>query len=397
MSDRLLLSGARLPDGRLADVLCGAGRIARIGASGTIDSTGCEILQLEGALLLPGLIEGHIHLDKTLLGARWVPHREGHGVAQRIAREKEIRSELRGPSPERARTLLDRVVAQGTTRLRSHVDVDAEVGLRGVEMLLTLREQVRHLADIQLVAFPQSGVVTHPGAAELLNEALSLGVEAIGGLDPAGFDGDIEGQLAAVFGLAERHGSMVDIHLHDPGELGAFELRRIAAWTEATSLQGQVAVSHAYCLGQLEPASLARTAEALARAAVAIMSNGPGAVTMPPVRYLTEAGVTVFAGSDNIRDAWSPLGNGDALATAARIAWRQDFATDRDLELAFALVTSHAAKVLGDTDYGLHEGAAADLVAVRAEAGVPEAVAAHPTRVLVVKAGRIVAREGRLV
>ena len=99
MSDRLLLSGARLPDGRLADVLCGAGRIARIGASGTIDSTGCEILQLEGALLLPGLIEGHIHLDKTLLGARWVPHREGHGVAQRIAREKEIRAELRGPSP----------------------------------------------------------------------------------------------------------------------------------------------------------------------------------------------------------------------------------------------------------------------------------------------------------
>jgi cytosine deaminase len=118
---------------------------------------------------------------------------------------------------------------------------------------------------------------------------------------------------------------------------------------------------------------------------------------MPPVRYLTEAGVTVFAGSDNIRDAWSPLGNGDALATAARIAWRQDFATDRDLELAFALVTSHAAKVLGDTDYGLREGAAADLVAVRAGAGVPEAVAAHPTRALVVKAGRVVARDGRLV
>ena len=397
MSSGLLLAGVRLADGRLVDILCEGGRIARIGSTGAVDATGCEIEALGGALLLPGLVEGHIHLDKTLLGRHWVPHREGPGVAQRIAREKELRAELRGPSLERARALLERVVAHGTTHLRSHVDIDAEVGLRGVEMLLSLREQVRHLAQIQLVAFPQSGVVTHPGAVELLNEALSLGVEAIGGLDPAGFDGDVEGQLAAVFGLAERHGAMVDIHLHDGGELGAFELRRIAAWTEAAGLQGRVAVSHAYALGEIAPATLGPTAAALARAGVAIMTSGPGSEPMPPVRLLSEAGILVFAGSDNIRDAWSPLGNGDALETAARIAWRQGFATDAELELALALVTANPAKVLGLDGYGLHEGATADLVAVGVEGGVPEAVAAHPSRALVVKAGRIVARNGRLV
>ena len=126
------------------------------------------------------------------------------------------------------------------------------------------------------------------------------------------------------------------------------------------------------------------------------MTNGPGPVPMPPVRRLAEAGVAVFAGSDNIRDAWSPLGDGDPLSTAARIAWRQGFASDQDLELAFALVTGNAARVLGAEGYGLHERAAADLVAVRVEAGVPEAVAAHPPRALVVKGGRVVAREGRL-
>jgi len=396
VSGALLLADAKLADGRHVDVLCENGRVARLAPAGTLGASAAAVEQLGGALLLPGLVEGHIHLDKTLLGVGWIPNRPGGSVAERIAREKELRAELGGPSPERARRLAERVAAFGTTRLRSHVDIDAEVGLRGVEMLLALREEVRHLLDVQLVAFPQSGLVTHKGAAELMAEALRLGVEVVGGLDPAGIDGDVEGQLGAVFGLAERSGAMVDIHLHDFGELGAFELRRIAAWTRSTGLGGRVAVSHAFALGMVDEATFAATAAALAEAGVAIMTNGPGPVPMPPVRQLTEAGVVVFAGSDNIRDAWSPLGDGDPLSTAARIAWRQGFASDQDLELAFALVTGNAARVLGVEGYGLHEGAAADLVAVRVEAGVPEAVAAHPPRALVVKGGRVVARDGRL-
>jgi cytosine deaminase len=397
----LLLAGGRLADGRPADVLCEAGRVARLTAPGAVGDPppGAVVERLDGALLLPGLVEGHVHLDKTVLGAPggWVPHRPGGTVAERIAREKEVRAELGGPSKDRARRLLERLAAFGSTLVRSHVDLDAEVGLRGLEALLALREEVRHLADIQLVAFPQSGLVSHRGAAELVEEALRLGVEVVGGLDPAGIDGDVEGQLGTVFGLAERFGAMVDIHLHDPGELGAFELRRIAAMTRAAGLAGRVAVSHAFALGALDEPAFAATAAALAEAGVAVMTNGPGPVPMPPVRRLAEGGVLVFAGSDNIRDAWSPLGDGDPLSTAGRIAWRQGFATDRDLELAFALVSGNAARALGAEGHGLREGAAADLVALRADAGVPEAVAARPPRALVVKAGRVIAREGRLV
>ena len=127
------------------------------------------------------------------------------------------------------------------------------------------------------------------------------------------------------------------------------------------------------------------------------MTTAPGASAMPPVKRLVEEGVLVFTGNDNVRDAWSPLGTGDALERAAIVAYRQALATDRDLELAFSLATDRAAAALGiDSDYGLREGAAADLVAVRAS-GIPEAVAAHPVRELVLKRGRPVARDGRLV
>ena len=142
---------------------------------------------------------------------------------------------------------------------------------------------------------------------------------------------------------------------------------------------------------------LAETAAALAEAGVAIMTTAPGASAMPPVKRLVDEGVLVFTGNDNVRNAWSPLGSGDMLERAAIVAYRQGLATDPDLELAFSLATERAAVALGlDSEYGLREGAAADLVAVRAS-GVPEAVAAHPARELVLKGGRPVARDGCLV
>jgi len=116
---------------------------------------------------------------------------------------------------------------------------------------------------------------------------------------------------------------------------------------------------------------------------------------MPPVKRLVAAGVTVFAGSDNIRDAWSPYGNGDMLERAMLIGYRQGFLADADLELAFDLASGAAARVLGLADHGIRIGAAADLVAIPA-ASVAEAVAAHPPRMLVLKRGRIVARDGAL-
>jgi cytosine deaminase len=387
----IILSNATLPDGRRADILIENGRIAAIAAVGGATVPGAaERLDLAGALLTPGFVDGHIHLDKTLLGLPFQPHRRGATVAERIAREKELRRELRYPVRERARRLIRQVGGFGTTALRTHVDIDSEVGLSGLHAILEAREAARDLMDIQIVAFPQSGVLADPGVKDLLDQAIRDGADLVGGLDPAGIDNDIDGHLDAIFSIAERRGVGLDIHLHDPGELGCFELRLIAMRAVALGLEGRVAVSHAFALGAVEDAEFGRTAEALAGADVAIMTNGPGPVSMPPVKRLVDAGVRVFAGSDNIRDAWSPYGNGDMLERATMIGYRQGFLSDEDLRLAFDLVSAAGACELGLLHYGLETGAVADLVAIPV-GSAPEAVATHPRRSLVLKRGRVIA------
>jgi cytosine/adenosine deaminase-related metal-dependent hydrolase len=387
----LVLRNGRLDDGRLVDMRLHLGKIASIEPAGTAASG----VDLAGGLVLPGLIDGHIHLDKTHLGLPWMPHQPGGSVTERIEAEKAIRRGLEEPMAVRARRMVDHVVARGTTTLRSHVDIDTEVRLAGVEALLELRQSVRDRIDIELVAFPQSGVISHPGAAELMDEALRLGVEVVGGLDPAGIDGAIDAQLDILFGLAIRHGKPIDIHLHDPGTLGCYQLQQIAARSQAAGLEGRVVVSHAFALGGVDEDRFKRTADALAAGGVAIMTNGPGTATMPPVKALAAHGVTVFVGSDNIRDAWSPYGNGDMLDRARLVGYRSDLVTDAELRLALDLVTSHTAEVMGRPATAIAPGAPADLVVVRAR-HVPEAVAVAPPRELVIKRGRIVARDGGL-
>lgn len=396
MTMPLVLKDALLANGRRVDVHIADGKIAALPETGAAIGAAVETIALEGALVLPGLVDGHIHLDKTLLGMPFIPHIPGDSVAERVIAEKELRKSLTVPVEERAIALVRQVVAYGTTAMRSHVDIDDLMKLEGLHALLKVREAARNHVDIQLVAFPQSGIVTLPGAAEMMDQAVQEGADLVGGLDPAGFDHDVDGHLNVVFGIAEKRGAGIDIHLHDFGVLGCSELRRIAEKTKAAGLGGKVAVSHAYALGGVDDIEFGKTADALAKSGVAIMTNAAGPVTLPPVKRLTEAGVMVFTGSDNIRDAWAPYGNGDMLERANIVGYRNGLNTDTEVALALDLTTINAAKVLGIKDYGLRVGASADLVAVEA-GSTPEAVVAHPIRKLVVKRGKVVAQNGQLV
>ncbi|WP_029076250.1 amidohydrolase family protein [Kaistia adipata] len=394
MQPSLVVAGARTAGGHTVDIVIAGETIAAILPAGE-GPDDCDRIDATDRIVAPSFVEGHIHLDKTLLGLPFIPHLPGDTVALRIEAEKALRRTLALPIEERGGRLIEQVAAFGTGSLRSHVDIDTEVGLDGLHALLRLKERYWDLVDIQFVAFPQSGVITDPGTADLLDAAIREGADLVGGLDPAGIDQDVTGHLDTIFAIAERHGVGLDIHLHDSGPLGAFELRQIAARTIALGLEGKVAVSHAFALGQVDAFEFGRTAEALASARVAIMTNGPGPVAMPPVRRLSEAGVTVFAGSDNIRDAWSPYGDGDLLRRAMIIGYRQDFLADADLAHAFAMVTEIPAAVLGIDHYGLAPGKRADLVLLAADS-LPEAVAGAPQDRTVLKRGRLVARSGVL-
>jgi cytosine deaminase len=382
-----MIRNATLPDGKRHDIEIKDGRIAALRPPTESEPA---------VMLLPPLVDGHIHLDKTLLGLPWVPNQAaGNGVADRIEAERKVRAARTVSETETGANLVKQVVASGTLHMRSHVDIDNQLGLRNLHAILAVRERFRDLVTIQIVAFPQSGVIRSPGTAELLDAAIAEGADLVGGLDPVGIDGDLDGHLDAIFGVASKHGVGVDIHLHDGGEGGIAQMNAIAERTRATGLTGNVAISHAFALGSVPADLAARTADTLAEAGIAIMSHGPGAATMPPLPLLRAHGVEVFGGSDNIRDAWSPFGNGDMLDRAMLIGYRANFRHDHELALPYEMVTSAAARVLGLADYGIRVGGPADLVAV--EAGtLAEAVAARPRRKWVMKAGRIVARDGVL-
>ncbi|WPZ36081.1 amidohydrolase family protein [Thalassobaculum sp. OXR-137] len=382
---------ARLPDGRAVDIVICDGLFAAFE-----DSGGTEGEDLGGKLVLPGLIDGHIHLDKTFLGLPWRPHRAGPSVPHRIAAEKEGRSDLSLSVEQRAKNFLAREAANGTVALRSHVDIDPDSRLDHLHQVMAARDAFAGIVDVQLVAFPQSGVLIAPGVADLLDAALSEGVELIGGIDPVGIEGDMEGHLDLIFGLADKHGVGVDIHLHDPGHRGALELRAIAQRTAALGLQGKVTVSHAFALATVDDRTLDLTIADLRDADVAILTSAPGTGNLIPVVKLREAGIRVFAGSDNVRDAWSPFGNGDMLERAMLVAYRAGLRTDEGIALAFDLCTGAAAQAIGYGPYGLEPGARADFVAVEAET-LAEAVVDRPMRSLVVKGGRVTARDGAVL
>ena len=392
MAGDLLVTNVRPHGGASMDLLVKSGTIAGFGSKMT--SPGTETVDGGNAILLPGLVEAHTHLDKTLLGMPWYRNEVGPRLIDKIDNERRQKSILGiDPARQSARQVVQSS-AFGSTHIRAHVDVDTESKLAGVEGVLKTREAYRDLVDMDLVAFPQSGMLVRPGTLELMEEALKLGVENVGGIDPSSIDRDPKGHLDAVFGLADRYGRGVDVHLHEPGELGAFSLELMIERTKALGMQGKVVASHAFCLGMADEAYVDRLIDGLREAWIHIMTTAPGSRPVPPLKKLRAAGVTVCAGSDGIRDTWGPYGDGDMLERAMFVGMRFNLRRDDEVELALDVCTQGGAKVMGLTDYGLEVGAKADFVLVAGES-VAEAVVHRAPRRLVVKAGKVVARDGK--
>lgn len=390
----LMIRGGRPWGADTADIAVRDGRIAAIGAD-LPAAPGDQVIDARGCLVIPGLVDAHAHIDKTLWGTPWHPHQAGPTLMDKIQNERQVLGSL-GLSPEvQSARLLRRLIACGTTHVRTHVDVGPDVGLTHLHGVQAMRERHRDWIDIDFVAFPQTGVMIRPGTLDLLEQAVRDGAQVIGGLDPVGVDRDPKGQLDGIFAIAGRHGCGVDIHLHDRGDLGAVTVEMIAERTRSLGLAGKVAISHAFCLGGVEPARLESLVGLLLDNDIAIMTHAPsGPTPFPPVRLLHERGVRLFTGSDGIRDTWSPLNNGDMLERAYLLAYRSGFRDDPGIEIALRMATYGGAQVMGVEHYGLAVGSAADLVLVEAETAA-EAVAFHPARRLVLKRGRVVAREGR--
>ncbi|WP_231891446.1 amidohydrolase family protein [Paenibacillus swuensis] len=328
-------------DRELKDLVLEHGKIKEIAPSGTVMDQSFTSWDAKGLLYLPALTDMHCHLDKHFLGEDWRPLQPFVTLEKQLKFEKEMLASLRHPVQERAMLLAQLLLSQGTTRIRTHVDVDPDIGLSHLEAVLEVKEQLKDRMDIEIVAFPQQGLL-RSGSVGVMKEALRRGAQYVGGVDPAGLDLRVEASLQAMFELSAEFNAGVDLHLHDAGHLGLYTIDLVADYTAQGNKQGRVAVSHAYCLGMVSEQEAASTLDAVREAGVTILSSVPTDRPMPSADALARAGVTFRLGTDNINDAWSPYGNGDMLQRASRLAEKSGWVTDEQLISTYALATERS-------------------------------------------------------
>ncbi|ETT36230.1 amidohydrolase [Paenibacillus sp. FSL R5-192] len=286
------------------------------------------VIDADGLHYVPPMADMHTHLDKHFIGEPWKSLQPFVTLPGQLEFEKSMLGELPTGAGERAKRMLDLMLAQGTTAIRTHVDVDPQIGLSHLEEVLEVREMYRGRIEIEIVAFPQQGLL-RSDSVSVMRQALRAGANYVGGVDPAGLDRRVDASLEAMFELATEFSAGIDLHLHDPSHLGIYTISRFAELTEQAGMSGRTAVSHAYCLGQVGETEVRSLAERLCATGVAIMTSVPIDRPMPPIKLLMETGVSVHIGSDNILDSWSPFGNGDMLSRGSRLAeasgWVEDF------------------------------------------------------------------------
>lgn len=337
--------GFQKEDGRVTGTITGLfhlliedGRISRIVKDGEPIPGDVPVEDAKGLLVLPSFIEKHVHLDKTLLGDVWRACTPSSSVIERFENEKKVLPTIATSTRKRAESLLEVLLASGSAHVRTHVDIYPEVGLQNLEQVQQALGTYSNRLSSEIVAFAQHGLL-RSNSVKLVREALRNGAGIVGAVDPATIDLDIEASLVQMMELAVEANADVDLHLHDPGHLGTFTMKRLAALTKQAGWEGRVAISHAFGIGDVSKAEAYDLADILRDAGVSIVTSVPINRQMPPVDVLHERGVEVAVGNDNIFDVWSPLGNGDILERAGRLAERFKWVDEVSLAQTLRYIT----------------------------------------------------------
>lgn len=400
----MLIRNIRLPDGREGqDLLVEDGRIAAIGPN-LHAPQGVDSVDGGGWLLSPPFVDAHFHMDATL--SYGLPRVNASGtLLEGIALWGELKPHLTQDAlVERALAYCDWAVAKGLLAIRTHVDV-CDPRLLAVEALLHVRERVRSYLDLQLVAFPQDGVLRAPGAIDNLRRALDMGVDVVGGIphfERTMADGAASVKLLCE--LAAERGLMVDMHCDESDDPLSRHVETLAYETQRLGLHGRVTGSHLtsmhsmdnYYVSKLLPLMAESGLNAVANPLINITLQGrhdtyPKRRGMTRVPELLAAGVNVGFGHDCVMDPWYSLGSGDMLEVAAMGLHVAQMTSQAGMRACFDAVTVNSAKILGLAGYGLEVGCHADFVLLQARSAI-EAIRLRAPRLLVVRRGRVLAR-----
>jgi len=393
----LVVRNARLadrPPGELFDIGVEKGRIVAIEQALTAEA---EVYDARGCLACPGLIETHIHLDKSRIIDRCAPQ------------ERSALSPVKGVSPlkkgmsvedvhARAERTLQDCIKHGTTRMRTQVEVDPGIGMRGFEGVQRLVAEYKWAIDVEICVFPQEGLTNYPGTDQLLVEGLQRGATVIGGAPR--YDSDEAGQIRRIFELAREFDVDIDIHLDVGPTADAMNIHLVRELTEQFKRGGRVVVGHMAKLSLLPPAEVAALARSLADTGIAVTvlpttdlflmgRDRDHAVVrgVADANLLCEHGVNCSLSSNNILNPATPYGDCSLIRMANLYANVLQVDRPERLRDCFAMLTERSARLLNLADYGFAVGRPADVVVIDAHS--PEQAIAEIARPLAVfKNGR---------
>ena len=381
MSFDLVLKNARIGKTETGGVASGLfdigianGRMAAIGAR--LDHDG-PVYDCSSQLVIPGLVETHIHLDKTCILDRCTIC---EGNVQEAIRET-ARAKLAFTEEDiyaRGRRTLEKAIAGGTQYMRAHTEIDPRIGLKGYRAISQLARDYAWAIDLSLCVFPQEGLTNDPGTEELLIEACELGAGAIGGAPY--IDTDPNAQIARIFDLARQFDLDVDFHLDFDLDPSWTHIDEVCRQTEKRGWGGRVAAGHMTKMSAMPPEQQIAMARRLANAGVAVTvipstdlflmgrnadHNIPRGVTRAD--RLVQNGVTASLATNNVMNAFTPFGDASLIRMANLFANIAQLGRPADFETCLELVSSSAARLMNIADYGIAVGNPADLVVIAAE------------------------------
>ena len=398
----LLLRNVRLVDGRLVDLAIESGVFRRIGPD--LDQDAETELDAGGRLVTPPLIDSHVHLDAALTVGDPAFNESGtlqEGIQLWGKRKKSLTKE---DVKRRALKAIKWEVAQGTLFIRSHVDVCDE-NLAALRALIELRDEVRDLCELQLVAFPQDGIFSSPETPGLMERSLILGADVVGGIPHHEFTRELgERDVHLAFELARKHNRPIDCHTDETDDPNSRFTEVMAANAISDGLYGRVTASHCTAMHSYDNAYAFKLLGLLARSGINVVANPfdniilqgradthPKRRGMARVKELLGVGVNVSLGHDSIMDPWYPLGRGDMLGAASMALHVLQMSGKDEIDEVLGLVTHRAARTLGVEDrYGIKEGKPANLVVFDAPDRF-ETLRQTPARLYVIKDGVVVA------
>ncbi|MCF2970452.1 amidohydrolase family protein [Synechococcus sp. Nb3U1] len=399
----LILRRANLPDGRKGlDIAIEAGRIVALEAN--LQATAPQEIDVSGRLVSPPFVDAHFHMDATL--SYGIPRVNQSGtLLEGIALWGELKPLLTPEAVmERALVYCDWAVARGILAIRTHVDV-CDPSLLAVRALLEVKHKVAPYLDLQLVAFPQDGYYRSPGAVDLLEKALDLGVDVVGGIPH--FErtmADGSASVRALCEIAAERGLRVDLHCDETDDPLSRHVETLAYETQRLGLQGRVAGSHLTSMHSMDNYYVSKLIPLMAEAELGVISNPlinmviqgrhdtyPKRRGLTRVPELMTAGLTVAFGHDCVMDPWYPLGSGNMLEVAHMGIHAAQLTGYEQMRQCFLAITENPARILGLEGYGLEPGCHADFVVLQAADPV-EALRLKPACLYVFRRGQLIAQ-----